>query len=107
MRPSQTLRRQKSGRTAALRTILAAGCGLGLIAPAHAASLQQVSQSTWGTPGLPSYVNMYIYVPDVLATQPPILVASHHCQGTGPGTFDETKSTLVALADSSSFIGCR
>jgi poly(hydroxyalkanoate) depolymerase family esterase len=47
---------------------------------------------------------MYIYVPDRLAARPPILVASHHCQGTGPGTFNETRSSLVPLADANGFI---
>jgi poly(hydroxyalkanoate) depolymerase family esterase len=74
-------------------------------AEARAASLQKVSQSDWqGGVSLPSYVNMYIYVPDKLAAKPPILVASHHCQGTGTTTYSETKSSLVPLADSIGFI---
>ena len=40
--------------------------------PARGASLQKVNQSEWGVDGLPSYVNMHIYVPDRLATKPPI-----------------------------------
>jgi acetylxylan esterase len=72
---------------------------------ARAASLQKVNQSDWqGGVALPSYVNMYLYVPDKLAAKPPILVASHHCQGTGTTTYNETKSTLVPLADSIGFI---
>ncbi|WP_438019401.1 MYXO-CTERM-sorted multifunctional esterase [Sorangium sp. So ce315] len=73
------------------------------VLPARGASLQKVNQSEWGTDGLPSYVNMYIYVPDRLATRPPIVVAPHHCQGTGPGTFGEM-SSLVSIADTSGFI---
>lgn len=73
-------------------------------APAGAASLQKVNQSDWTISGLPSYVNMYVYVPDNLATKPPILVASHHCQGTGTSTYNETKATLVPLADKNGFI---
>ncbi|MGE5786032.1 MAG: alpha/beta hydrolase family esterase [Myxococcales bacterium] len=73
-------------------------------APASAASLQKVEQSVWGTSGLPSYVNMYLYVPDKPATKPPVLVAAHHCQGTGQGTFNETKANLVPLADKNGFI---
>jgi acetylxylan esterase len=74
-------------------------------APAGAASLQQLGQSEWqgGVSGLPAYVNMYLYVPDRLATRPPVVVAPHHCQGTGPGTFGEM-SSLVARADQSGFI---
>lgn len=84
--------------------IVAAPFSLLLTANAHAASLQKVNQSDWGVSGLPSYVNMYIYVPDKLAEKPPILVAAHHCQGTGSGTYDETKSNLVPLADKLGFI---
>jgi acetylxylan esterase len=69
--------------------------GLLVAVPARAASLQKVDQSVWAISGLPSYVNMYIYLPDKLAAKPAILVASHHCQGTGTGTYNETKSTLV------------
>src|SRR5262245_35432935 len=87
-----------------MRTVPAVICGLALSFRAQAATLQAVGQSTWGTAGLPAYVNMYIYVPDRLAARPPILVASHHCQGTGPGTFNETRSSLVPLADRNGFI---
>ena len=72
--------------------------------PASAASLQPVATSEWGVSGLPSYVNMYIYVPDKLADKPPLVVASHHCQGTGTSTFNETKSSFVAAADKLGFI---
>ncbi|XYI02615.1 MYXO-CTERM-sorted multifunctional esterase [Sorangium sp. So ce1128] len=71
--------------------------------PARGASLQKVDQSEWGVDGLPSYVNLYIYVPDTLATKPPIVVAPHHCQGTGPGTFSEM-SSLVSIANTNGFI---
>src|SRR6266516_5418955 len=77
--------------------------GLLAAVSARAASLQKVNQSDWGTSGLPSYVNMFLYVPDKLATQPPIVVAPHHCQGTGPGTFSEM-SSLVSIANSNGFI---
>ncbi|WP_437280041.1 MYXO-CTERM-sorted multifunctional esterase [Sorangium sp. So ce375] len=71
--------------------------------PARGASLQKVNQSDWGAAGLPSYVNMYIYVPDKLATKPPIVVAPHHCQGNGQGTFSEM-SSLVSIANTRGFI---
>ena len=58
--------------------------------PAAAASLQQVS--SWGASGVPSYIAMYIYVPDKLATKPPILVVSHYCSGDAAGVFNEAKS---------------
>ena len=79
--------------------------GLLAAAPARAASLQKVNQSEWwaGVSGLPSYVNMYIYVPDKLAAKPPIVVAPHHCQGTGTGTYSEM-SSLVSIANKNGFI---
>ncbi len=74
-------------------------------AAAGAASLQQVDQSEWwgNASGLPSYVNMYLYVPDQRAARPPIVVAPHHCQGTGSGTFSEM-SGLVSRADQDGFV---
>lgn len=75
-----------------------------LCASAGAATSQKVEQSVWGVSGLPSYVNMYIYVPDKVAAKPPILVASHHCQGTAASTYSETKSSFVSLADKNGFI---
>lgn len=79
--------------------------GLALAAPAAAASLEQLPQSEWwsGEAGLPSYVNMYLYVPDQRVESPPVVVAPHHCQGTGPGTFSEM-SSLVSIADQNGFI---
>jgi acetylxylan esterase len=80
---------------------------VGLLAtmPARAASLQKVSQTEWGAgaSGLPSYVNMYIYVPDAPAAKPPIVVAPHHCQGTGTGTYSEM-SSLVSIANKTGFV---
>ena len=70
----------------------------------RAATSQKVEQSVWGVSGLPTYVNMYIYVPDTLAAKPAILVASHHCQGTAASTYSETKSSFVPLADKNGFI---
>src|SRR6478735_2105136 len=75
-----------------------------LSGPARAATSQKVDQSVWGVSGLPSYVNMYVYVPDKLAAKPPILVASHHSQGTAASTYSETKSSFVSQADKNGFI---
>jgi poly(hydroxyalkanoate) depolymerase family esterase len=79
--------------------------GLLAAAPAGGASLQKVNQTDWwaGVSGLPSYVNMFIYVPDSLATKPPIVVAPHHCQGNGTGTYGEM-SSLVSIANTNGFI---
>jgi len=88
-----------AGTTAAL--VL---CVLGM-PDAEAATLQKVNQSDWqaGVSGLPSYVNMYAYVPATLAAKPPIVVAPHHCQGTAQSTFSEMTS-LVTIADKTGFI---
>ena len=79
--------------------------GLFVAAPAFAASMQQVDQNVWweGISGFPSYVNMYIYVPDQLATNPPIVVVPHHCQGTAQSSYNEM-SSLRTYADQNGFV---
>ena len=80
--------------------------GLGLFAslPARAASLVQVDRATW-TAGvnLPSYMQMHIYVPDRLATKPPILVSSHSCGSTASGQWGNI-TKIKAAADANGFI---
>ena len=46
--------------------IAIASISLGLLAaaPARAASVTMVPRATWGATGVPSYMQMYIYVPD-------------------------------------------
>jgi poly(hydroxyalkanoate) depolymerase family esterase len=74
-----------------------------MAAPAAAASLQPVSN--WGSSGVPPYVSMYIYVPNQLATNPPILVVAHYCGGTASGVFNEAQGGgIVAAADKYGFI---
>jgi acetylxylan esterase len=78
---------------------------LGWLLPrwAMAASLQQVSN--WGASGVPTYIAMYIYVPDKMATNPPILVVSHYCGGDASGVFGEAKTGgIVAASDQYGFI---
>ena len=71
--------------------------------PAEAASLQAVSN--WGASGVPSYISMYIYVPDKLATDPPILVVSHFCGGSASAVFGQAQGGgIVAAADKYGFI---
>ncbi|KAK4183712.1 family 1 putative carbohydrate esterase [Podospora australis] len=65
---------------------------------AFGASLQQVQN--WGTN--PSRIQMYIYVPDKLATKPAIIVALHPCGGTGQQWFSGTR--LPSFADQNGFI---
>jgi len=62
------------------------------------ASLVQVT--SFGTN--PTKINMYIYVPEKLATKPAVIVALHPCGGTGPQWYSGTK--LPSYADSNGFI---
>jgi len=66
--------------------------------PAKAASLVQVT--SFGNN--PSNNKMYIYVPNNVQANPPILVALHQCTGTGPGFFGST--AFASLADTYGFI---
>jgi acetylxylan esterase len=80
--------------------------GLGLFAAhaARAAQLTQVGRSTWtGGVTLPSYVEMYIYAPDKLAANPPIVVSSHSCGSTATGQMGNMTKTKAA-ADKNGFI---
>ena len=83
--------------------VVSLAAGLWVAAPARAASLTQVSRATWGATGVPSYVNMYIYVPDKLATKPPIVVAYHSC-GTAVSGYISSISGIQAAADRNGFI---
>ncbi|UKZ94615.1 uncharacterized protein TrAFT101_009475 [Trichoderma asperellum] len=65
---------------------------------AFAASLTQVSN--WGNTD--TGVSMYIYVPDRVATNPPVIVAIHPCGGSAKEYFTLTR--LPSYADSLGFI---
>jgi len=75
--------------------------GLCAAAPAHAASLQQVND--WGASGVPSYVKLYIYVPDKLAAKPPIVVSAHSCGSNANGQMGNIPK-FKAAADANGFI---
>jgi poly(hydroxyalkanoate) depolymerase family esterase len=84
--------------------LFAAGLGLLVTLPAKAASLQLVT-SNWGTNGMPTNLSMYVYVPDKLATNPPILVLLHYWGGGAGGVFAEAQGGgIVAAADRNGFI---
>jgi acetylxylan esterase len=90
-------------RSAVVRAGVISAMGLLTAGSAEAASLQPVSN--WGATGVPSYVSMFIYVPDKLATNPPILVVSHYCGGSASGVFGQAQSGgIVAAADKYGFI---
>ena len=81
--------------------LMAAASGMLVAVPAQAASLQQVG-SGWAN-GVPGYVSMYIYVPDKLASPPPIVVASHYCGGNANAMFNNA-SSIVTVANQRGFI---
>ncbi len=66
--------------------------------PAKAASLVQVT--SFGDN--PSGLRMYVYVPDNVRASPPILLAPHACQGSGPYLYSST--AFASLADQYGFI---
>jgi acetylxylan esterase len=86
-----------------LLAVASIALGLLLAAPAQAASLVQVARATWGAPAAPSYVQMYIYVPDTLAAKPPIMVSSHSCGSTATGQIGNIPK-IKAAADANGFI---
>ncbi len=79
------------------------GCCLLTAVPVRSASVQMVSRSTWGANGVPSYVSMYIYVPDNRATNPPLVVACHSC-GTPVSGYVNSITEIRAAADQNGFI---
>jgi acetylxylan esterase len=82
-------------------TLLATASGMLVTVPAEAASLQEVTG--WSKNDVPTYISMYIYVPDKVAADPPIMVAAHYCGGSATAyySFD---SNVVALANQYGFI---
>jgi acetylxylan esterase len=74
-----------------------------LASEARAASLQPVSN--WGTNGVPADVSMYVYVPDKVAQNPPILTLIHYCGGTASAVFGQAQGGgVVKAADQYGFI---
>ena len=86
-------------------TLASISLGLLIATQARAGTYQKVNQSDWwqGVTGLPSYVNMYIFLPTTMATKPPIVVGVHHCQGTASSTHSEMAS-LETISDKNGFI---
>ena len=82
----------------ALAIGLVAGTGVQAAAPAAAASLTQISN--FGNN--PSNLLMYLYVPNNVKPNPPILLALHGCQGSGPYLYSSTD--FGSLADQYGFI---
>ena len=90
-------------RLSACLGVAAAGAAFMVATSASAASLQQVNN--WGITGLPSDVSMYVYVPDKVVTNPPILTLIHYCGGTASAVFGQAQGGgLVQAADQYGFI---
>ena len=87
-----------------VRNLLAAAFAL-LVAPsAKAASLQQVNNWTGGGT-FPNDVSMYVYIPDKVVAQPPVLTLVHYCGGTAGAVFGQAQGGgIVSAADQYGFI---
>lgn len=74
-------------------------------ARALAGTYGKINQSDWqqGSTGLPTYVNMYSFVPSTVASKPPIVVYCHHCQGNAASSHS-SMSGLESLADKNGFL---
>ncbi|OIW22754.1 alpha/beta-hydrolase [Coniochaeta ligniaria NRRL 30616] len=64
----------------------------------HAASLQKVTADFYN----PTNVGFYLYVPDTLAPNPPVLVTPHWCHGDALAVYNG--SSFASLADAHGFI---
>jgi hypothetical protein len=64
--------------------------------------LSQVNRSLWAS-GVPSEVNMYIYVPGAPSSKPPIVVSLHSCGDSALGQFNN-KQKMRDAADKVGFI---
>ena len=62
-----------------------------------------VPRATWGATGVPSYMQMYIYVPDAVAAKPPIYISCHSCGSTATGQIGNIPMAK-AQADAQGFI---
>jgi endoglucanase len=83
--------------------LLAAWLGLITVFPAKAASLQAVTN--WVPGGVPTNLSMYVYIPDNVAPNPPILVLLHYWGGTAGSVFEQARGGgIVAAADQYGFI---
>ena len=90
-------------RPAAFGALLALVLGLAAVGPARAASLQSVTGWTGNVTGLPTDVSMHVYVPDKVATNPPVLTLIHSCDSNAQVVLGQA-SGLQKAADQYGFI---
>src|SRR5579863_8737885 len=83
--------------------VLATALTLMVASVTHAASLQQVSNWTGGVANLPSDVLMYVYVPDKVAVNPPVLTLIHSCDSNASIVLGQAGG-LKSAADQYGFI---
>ena len=69
------------------------------LANALTSSLQQVTAFS----STPTKAKMYVYIPKNKVAKPAVIVAIHHCDGTGPSYFGETQG-YAQSADTHGFI---
>jgi poly(hydroxyalkanoate) depolymerase family esterase len=93
-----------------LSALLVGALGVLAVPMVQAAQLTQVTADWTGGATFPSDVSMYIYVPDKVATNPPILLLSHFCGGSACDAFSQaqgngtTDGGIVQAADKYGFI---
>jgi len=80
---------------------LLAGAAMSVTGPAAAAPAASLTQVT-NFGNNPSNLKMYEYVPNNVQAHPPILLALHGCQGSGPYFYSSTQ--FASLADQYGFI---
>ncbi|WP_223190543.1 hypothetical protein [Nonomuraea terrae] len=90
------LRARIAGALIAAAAIVAAG--LMTAPPAASAQLTEVT----GFGANPTNLRMHLYVPDGVPARPALLVAVHHCAGSGPAFHSGTE--FASLADRYTFI---
>jgi len=92
--------------TPRIHALAIASIFVGLLAADPAwAGYAKVAQSDWqqSATGLPTYVNMYAYVPSTVASKPSVVVYCHHCSGDAASSHSSMAS-LEKIADTNGFI---
>ncbi|CAK7225869.1 hypothetical protein SCUCBS95973_006008 [Sporothrix curviconia] len=82
-----------------LSTAVTTGALAALLAVSHAATIQKITAPLDSNP---SNVGFYLYVPDKLAPNPPVLVNPHWCHGSALDAYKGTQ--YAALADTHGFL---
>src|SRR6185312_6662356 len=92
--------RSLKSRLLGLVLVIAAAIGVNLPAAPQAAAASLTQITNFGTN--PSGLAMYLYVPNNVKPNPPVLLALHGCQGSGPYLYSSTD--FGKLADQYGFI---